>query len=127
MRLAPSVWQTSHLVTHAAAGSAVVPPPGESIERLCAFHAHAHFVVSDPAGCTAAKFLYLENTCAAVDPNFCTFNTESCLLKHCLVCVYLSRSQSEGLIFLQKLINCFLNFLQMEGNHQNKTAPKVKH
>lgn len=75
------------LLTHAAAGSAVVPPPGESVERLRAFHAHAHFMVSDPAGGAAAKFLCLEHTCAAVYPNICEFNTENPLLKHWLVCV----------------------------------------
>lgn len=127
MRSAQSVWRTPRLVTHAAAGSAVVPPPGESVEWLRAFHAHAHFMVSDPAGGTAAKFLCLENTCAAVYPNFCTFNIENPLLKHWLVCVYLSKSQPEGLIFLLKRINCFLNFLQMKGNHKNKAAPNLKH
>lgn len=87
MRSAQSVWRTPRLVTHAAAGSAVVPPPGESVERLRALHAHAHFVVSDPAGGTAAKLLCLENACAAVNPTFCTFNTENPLLKHARLCL----------------------------------------
>lgn len=39
----------------------MVPPPGERVELLRAFHAHAHFVVSDPAGGAAAQLLALES------------------------------------------------------------------
>lgn len=40
---------TTFKMTYVAAGSAVVPPPHQSIERLFTLHTHRHFVVPDPA------------------------------------------------------------------------------
>lgn len=36
-------------VTHVAAGSAVMSPPHQSVERLLALHAHGDFIVADPS------------------------------------------------------------------------------
>lgn len=121
-RLKARAWP--RLPTHAAAGSAVVPPPGEGVERLRARHAHAHLVVSDPAGGAAAQLLCLEHTCAAVYPNVCAFNAKkkSSFENQRLTCAYLSGSQPEALVLLLKHINCILNVLQMKGKRENKSG-----
>lgn len=51
---------SSHLATHTATGSAVMPSSRKCVKGLLAFHANSHLVVPDPARRTAAEFLCLE-------------------------------------------------------------------
>lgn len=102
-------------VTHAAAGPAVVPPPGERVERLRAFHAHAHLVVSDPAGGAAAEFLRLENTRAVVHPNVCYGSSYSTSLDASLKLSVFFRNTS-----IDPWISC-----RQESNEE-KTTPQAE-
>lgn len=46
-------------ITHVAAGSAVVSPTCNSIERLLTLHTHCHFVVTDPARGALSQLSFL--------------------------------------------------------------------
>lgn len=46
-------------ITYIATGSAVVPPPCQSIERLFTFHTHCHFIVADPTRGTLPQLCIL--------------------------------------------------------------------
>lgn len=109
------VYSTKPLVTHAAAGSAVMSSSRQCVERLLAFHTHSHLVVPDPAGGSSAKFLCLENTgmsqlgCFIVIQYFLNRLNKT----YWVFYIQLLRSQFEGFIFLLKHINGFLNHLDI--------------
>lgn len=48
-----------NLMTYEAAGSAVMSPPHQSVERLFALHTHRHFIVADPSGGTLPQLCIL--------------------------------------------------------------------
>lgn len=117
------------MATHVATGSAVMPPPGEGVERLLAGHAVAHLIVPDPTRRTLAKLLFLTKTAKVGRLKTLWVTSDSwswCDPAYRFLHTKILRSQPEGFMFLLELCYGVLNDLQRRIYFTKKKPQKLR-